>query len=378
MITLAQIHAAQNNDLAGITAVLAEMDDRIGRLAAQTASTMATNRARYSDYVEEFRQDASVTLFEYLPRWQGDSVDDFRAYLYSAIAGALKAKAHDQRNGGADRDAMSVFKAMVDQANGDVHEAERLAQTVPPKGKRLSADRAFAARVAWQGSTSLDKPLNNTESGMGKGGSPVTLADTLAVVDTAPEVIRPKVGRGAALEALAVLQTYTTAREVLGALPANAEAVDAIEETLTVPRDPQVRRYVLDAVAILRSYVSTAKDGDLIAELRTVDDELRDERAAKVENVHSALDKMGAGQREVLKYSFGIDGYLFYGWGDSADDQGLSEVLAMDIKTALRPARSRGLKAFAKFYIALVAKTEAMAVTLAEAATKNLARGGRK
>jgi DNA-directed RNA polymerase specialized sigma24 family protein len=156
-LTLTQITAAQAYDQDAVTAVLAEMDSRIASLAAKSAGTLATNPARYADYAEEFRQEAMVALLEYLPRWSGDSVDAFREYLYGAMAGELKAKVGAERNSGVDRDAFSTFKAMVAEADGDLHLAEKLAQTKPPKGKRLSADRANAARLAWQGPVSIDK-----------------------------------------------------------------------------------------------------------------------------------------------------------------------------------------------------------------------------
>jgi hypothetical protein len=40
--------------------------------------------------------------------------------------------------------------------------------------------------------------------------------------------------------------------------------------------------------------------------------------------------------------------------------------------------RSKARKAFAKYYIALAARSEAEALTLAEAAARNLSNGGRK
>jgi hypothetical protein len=388
MITLAQIHAAQNSavdaeaspeeqaatlkaHLDGIRAVLDEMNGRIDRLASQTASGMATNPARYTDYVNDFRQDAMVTLFEYLPRWQGDSVDEFRAYLYGAISGDLKAKAHAERNPGADRDAVSVFKAMVELAEGDVYKAEKLAQTVPPKGKRISADRANAARLAWQGAVSIDKTSDDDDES--------SIMHTLAVTDETPQV-SPKVGHGAALEALAVLHRYSSAREALSALPAKPEDVDAIEDAVKVPRDESERRYVLDAVAILRSYVSTATDGDLIEELREVADERKDERAAKNGMVHAVLDDMSKRakmQRDSLVMSFGIGGALCFGTGDSGDLDGLAEAMGVSYEQA-RLARVKGFKGFAKRFIALAAGTEAEAIALNEAATDNLSRGGRK
>ncbi|MGI5408194.1 hypothetical protein ACQEV9_15505 [Streptomyces chartreusis] len=369
MITLAQIHAAQTNDLDGIRAVLDEMNERIDRLASQTASSMGTNPARYADYVNDFRQDAMVSLFEYLPRWEGDSVDSFRAYIYGAIAGDLKAKAHAERNPGADRDAMSIFKAMVEQAEGDVFAAERMAQTVPPKGKRISADRAHAARLAWQGSVSIDK-----QSGDDEGAS---IADTLVATQDEQREIHPKVGTGAALEALAVLQRYGTDPKVLNALPADAEGVYAIEDALTVPRDPAERRYVLDAVAILHSYVSTATDGEVIEELRTVADERGDERAANIGAVREVINALSPAQASALCLTFGIAGHESYGRGDGSDVEGFAAALGTSVNSANK-TRSLAFKNFAARWIARVAKTVESALSWEAAAVEARKRGGRK
>jgi DNA-directed RNA polymerase specialized sigma24 family protein len=368
-LTLDQIHAAQNNDLDAIRAVLDEMDSRIGRLASKAAGVLATNPARYSDYAEEFRQDALVALFEYLPRWEGDSVDAFREYLYGAMAGELKAKTNAERNAGVDRDAFSTFKAMVSLADGDVFEAEKLAQTVPAKGKRLSKDRAFAARLAWQGPVSIDKTSGDDDE--------TSIIHTLAVTDESNDEIRPKVGRGAALEALAVLQTYSTAREVLSALPVAAEDVDAIEDTLTVPRDETIRRYVLDAVAILRSYVSTATESALTDDLRDVSDDRREDKAAKIDGVHSALDGMRPSRRVVLVHSFGIGGVEDFGWGDGCDREGLAAHLgftAGTCKVNLSQARTE----FAGKYIDIVATDDADRLAWEAAAAEARKPAGRK
>lgn len=368
MLTLAQIHAAQSNDLDAIAAVLSEMEGRIARLAAQSAGSLATNPARYTDYAEEFRQDAAVALFEYLPRWDGDSVDNFREYLYGAIAGELRAKLNQERNAGVDRDAFSTFKAMVAEADGDLFKAEKLAQTMPPKGKRLSADRAFAARLAWQGPVSIDKTSDDDDE--------TSILHTLASIDETPEV-RPKVGRGAALEALAVLHRYTTARDVLRALPEAAEDVEAIEDALIVPRDPAVRRWVLDAVAILRSYVSTTTESQIAADLRDVADDRRDERAAKIADVRLALDKIRPSRRVVLVHSFGIDGAEEFGWGDGCDREGLAQFLGFTLNTCkvnLSQARSE----FAASYIAVVATTDAAKLAWETAAAECRKQAGRK
>jgi hypothetical protein len=363
MITMAQIHAAQNNDLDGITAVLAEMDQRIARLAAQAA------RRIEGGHREDFEQDAREALFLALPRVSGESVDSAIGFLYSTMAEVLKDKVRSERYQGVDRDAVKTFLGALVESNGDAYAAERKARELP-KGERLSADRAAAARLAFQGAVSIDRQNGDDDS--------ASIADTLAVVDIEPVVIRPKVGAGAALEALAVLQRYSTRYDVLNALPADAEEVDAIEDAVTLPRDPAERRYVLDACAILRSYVSTATDGDLTDDLRVVADDRKDERAAKVATVNQVLDSMRSqDQAEAIRLSFGIGDRHCFGTGADGDLEGLADAMGIEPKK-VSDARSRGFKSFAKRFIALVAKTEARALELAQAATENLSRGGRK
>jgi hypothetical protein len=378
MLSLDQIHAAQANDLTGISAVLEAMSSRIDRLASQAAGRLATNTARYADYADDFRQDAAVSLFEHLPRWTGDTTDSFLAFMYSCIEGDLRAKTHAERNAGIDRDAISVFKSMVERAEGDVFLAEKLAQTVPPAGKRLSADRANAARLAWQGAVSIDKQTDDDDES--------SILHTLAVVDVTPEV-RPKVGRGAVLEALSVLSRYVSVprdadtREALFKALSEARTglvdADVIADAVTVPTDPSARRYVLDAVGILYSAASTATDGDLVEELRDVSDDRRDDRAAKHGIVGAVLDAMAPVQADALRYSYGMGDVLCFGTGDAGDLDGMALVMGISWKQA-QDARSRGHKSFAKRYIKATAQSEAEAQAMTDIAARNLGRGGRK
>lgn len=185
-LTLNLIHDAQSNGLEGTRAVLEAMSGRIDRLAASAAQRMAQNGFRYDDYREDFAQDASLAMFEALPRFNGATVDAFFAFMYTTIESTLKDKVRSQRNGGVDPDAIKVFASMLEMADGDVYLAERLAQTVPPKGRRLSADRAEAARLAWQGTSSLDAPaitINGPTAGsvsQGDYSASYSAADSLA------------------------------------------------------------------------------------------------------------------------------------------------------------------------------------------------------
>ncbi|MFG3200346.1 sigma factor [Streptomyces sp. NPDC048208] len=159
------IAAAQANDTHAMAEVITAMEPKIAQIASRIGG--AANR-------DEFTQVGRIALWEGIGRFSGGTVDNFYAFMYRTIEGAIQEAAREERNGGAtgaDRDAVKIFSACVKEANGDLDIAERLTQTLPPKGRRLSATRANAARMAWEGSVSLDMPTGEDDS--------ATLADTL-------------------------------------------------------------------------------------------------------------------------------------------------------------------------------------------------------
>jgi RNA polymerase sigma factor (sigma-70 family) len=297
-LTFDQITAAQANDLGATAAVIAATETRVTKLAERAARRMAAGGPRYEDALDEFTQVGRIAVWEALPRFKGETVDSFFAFIYTTVDGTLMDAVRSERNGaaGADADAMKVFGAMLELTNGDVFAAEKLAQTAPPTGKRLSADRANAARLAWQGTQSLDVPPQTTRA-------------------TSP---------GGAVR-----------------------FVQALSEL--VPDD-----------------------------LTTADDLNSEDRRAKHTLVHSVLDSLGEGQRKVIEHSFGIRGAANFGHGDGCDNAGMAAFLGIPVCN-LRPARTKGMKNFAKRWVATVRAWDApLADTLEIAAALCLAHGGRK
>lgn len=354
MLSIDVIRAAQSNDMAAVTEVINATEPTVARLARK-----ASARLNNGNLVDEFSQAGRVAMWEALSRFTGDSEAEFFGFVIRTVESTLHNAVRDEKTGGAvvDKDAVWVYSTMLVKADGDPYLAEKLAQTEPKAGARLSADRAHAARLAYRGSVSLD-------AGDEDGG---TLADTLvAPQDETPDVVRPKVGRGAALEALSVLERYvTTPRDaqtrvaLLAALenPTTADEVAVIEDAVKVPSDPQKRRYVLDAVAILRSFVSTATEGEVADDLRDVADDRKDERAAKAHLVHTVLNSMGELARKVLCHSFGIDGATYYGTGKDGDTEGLAAELGRTT-VQVTDTRKKATAAFVKRYVAHVALTD--------------------
>lgn len=161
-LTIEDVRAAQGNDLAATATVITATESRVGRLAATAAQRMGYQTAEYR---EEFEQVGRIAVWESLKRFDGETVDDFYAFVYRTVENALMDAVRSERNGatGADADAMKVFASMLTVAGGDVYLAERISQTLPPKGRRLGPDRANAARMAWQGTVSVDAPTGAAE-----------------------------------------------------------------------------------------------------------------------------------------------------------------------------------------------------------------------
>ncbi|WP_274031210.1 sigma-70 family RNA polymerase sigma factor [Streptomyces sp. MMBL 11-1] len=393
MLSIATINAAQDNDLAALADVIKATESRVEVLAGKAARRMAPHRGpRFADYRDEFIQVGRIAVWEALARFTDTTVESFERYVYSTIEGTLKDAVRAQRNGnaGADENAVKTFAAMLEAADGDTYEAAKLAQTLPPKGKRLSADRAEAARMAWQGAVSLDRKV--TTGGVDDGES--TLADTLNLaveMEDLDDEVRPKVGRGALIEAAHVLARYVpmpadadTRETFCDALEAASTGfttpadVDALEDAVKVPSDPTERRYVLDAMAVIRSAVSTATEGALTEDLRNVSDDRMADSAEKHGRVNDCLDSLGQAQRDVLRHSFGIKGVTDYGWGDGCDMDGISEALGMTRQNVMGN-RSKGRKAFAKRYAAAVSLFDVEhAQALTEAAAAMTTFAGRK
>lgn len=159
-LTLDTIKAAQSNDLAATSEVIKATEGRISHIAYRLGAS--------ADQREEFAQVGRIAVWEALPRWTGDSVDSFFAFMHKTVEGKIKDASRTERAQGAtgaDRDALWVFAACLKEAKGDAEAAEFLCSTLPPKGRRLSPERAQAARLAWMGTVSLDMPTSDESSG---------------------------------------------------------------------------------------------------------------------------------------------------------------------------------------------------------------------
>ncbi|MEV8101784.1 hypothetical protein [Streptomyces sp. NPDC088135] len=157
-LALSTVRAAQANDLEATTTVIEATASRIAVLARKAARRMAESGPRHDDYRDEFEQMGRISVWEALTRFDENVTTDFLGFAYTTVETMLLNATRTERNQGVDTDAAKTFLSMLDRAGGDPFLAEKLSQTVPPAGRRLSADRAYAARLAYQGADSLDAP----------------------------------------------------------------------------------------------------------------------------------------------------------------------------------------------------------------------------
>jgi DNA-directed RNA polymerase specialized sigma24 family protein len=143
VLTIDTIRAAQDNDLAAVTAVIEWTESRVQRHAEIAARRIAPHGgASFANYREEFVQIARIAVWDSLRRFSDGTVDSFERYAFTTIENKLKDEVRSARNSGGavDENAMKTFSAMIEAADGDAYEAAKLCQTIPPKG--LSTSRS--------------------------------------------------------------------------------------------------------------------------------------------------------------------------------------------------------------------------------------------
>lgn len=193
LVTPALITAAQNGDRDAIEAVLKDAEQAITRLAAQAAGQYQRQGGADRDQLEN---DGRVAAWMAIGRFDAelageDVVDSLRGFIYKTVSRAMQDGIRGQRFdgcAGADDDAIKVFGQMLAESDNDLYLAEQKCRHVPPAGRRLDKDRARAARMAWQGRTSLDQPIGDEGATLGE-----SLADALGIPEdmvTADDITR--------------------------------------------------------------------------------------------------------------------------------------------------------------------------------------------
>ncbi|MCX4572315.1 hypothetical protein OHB41_03760 [Streptomyces sp. NBC_01571] len=260
-VTDETLAAAKAGDRDAAASILADLESRFSAIARRTVARTegdASDGLRAA-YTEDFLQEAHLIALECLSGYEGDSVDDFRAYSFRYVERELPARGRDMLNGtDDDTDGKKLFAQMVKHfraadVNHSTHEADyvNLAESaVQDRGLvatlnggayksrvRMSPEAAYAARLAYQGMVSILTPTAGDDAD-------TTIADTL--VDAS------------SVEAAAD-ETQAGYRPVQWVIPARA-----LEETLTLPRDEETRAALLLAVDRFRAGTVTDEDLDLV------------------------------------------------------------------------------------------------------------------
>ncbi|WP_185843868.1 sigma-70 family RNA polymerase sigma factor [Streptomyces sp. WAC 05379] len=132
-------------------------------MARRAARRVATGGAHLED---ELLQVARIAAWEALGRYDDTHGARLETFLWATVEARLQGAVLDEvTSGTADHHAVSTYGRMLARADGDASKAERLCQTEPEPGHRLSAERAHAARLAWSGMARLDAPVAHGEPG---------------------------------------------------------------------------------------------------------------------------------------------------------------------------------------------------------------------
>ncbi|MGW1859339.1 sigma-70 family RNA polymerase sigma factor [Streptomyces collinus] len=176
-ITIEQIRSAADKTAADHLTAFAAVMDAFGQRIGQLANKYSTNGTRNHDLAEELEQEGRIAVWQCIERFQGESVAQFFTYVDRTLKGVMDDKRRTETRQGVSEDTARRFEQCLTVCAGDPYEAER--EATRPDGClgkwRLSADMAYAARLAWLGSAYLDAPSKGEH-----GDDMPTLADRLS------------------------------------------------------------------------------------------------------------------------------------------------------------------------------------------------------
>lgn len=263
-VTDGTLAAAKAGDRDAGASILCQLEGRLTALARSAASRAAagTTDVQAASHTEDLTQEAMLIVWECLTGYEGDSVDDFRAYTFRYVEKELPARARDLLNGTEDdTDGKKLFAQMVKHfraadANHTMTEGDyvNLAEAaVQDKSLvrtlnggayksrvRMSPEAAAAARLAYQGAVSISVPVGGEDSEVTLGD---TLTAMLSVVDAADD-------------------TQSGYRPIQW-----TQAVRALEDSLSAPRDSATRQAVFTALDRFRAGTVTDDDLELMESL---------------------------------------------------------------------------------------------------------------
>lgn len=178
-LTTEQIAAAKNNDLDAVAAVIAATEQYVIS-RANKAATIGSRLDR--DLADDLAQRGRIAIWEALDRFTGTNVAMFTEYIKMTLWGALTNGRKEETHTGVSRRASADFEMALTKAGGDPYDAEKLACNPDAMGERkMSREGAYACRMAWQGTSSLDMPVTSSS------GSVVPVGELIAGTLGIPE-----------------------------------------------------------------------------------------------------------------------------------------------------------------------------------------------
>lgn len=169
-LTADLIASAKANDLAAITKIIEFTEPRVNSWAYKIAPS-----ASELDMREDLAQIGRIAVWESIAAFEGSNPGMFLAFVERNALGKMSAERQRQTRPGVSRPIAADFEKALSLAAGDPYEAERIAQDKTHMGvRRMSAEMAYAARMAWSGAISLETPTGSAD------GSHATLGDMVA------------------------------------------------------------------------------------------------------------------------------------------------------------------------------------------------------
>ncbi|MGW2267283.1 sigma factor [Streptomyces koyangensis] len=248
-LTHAMISAAKDNDLSAVSEVIRETESLVLAKARQYAGSPSDHG---NSLAEDLAQTGRIAVWQALEAFTGETPEAFMDYLSRILHRAMSdARRKETRPGVTTYTAMDFEKALA-LAAGDPFEAERIAVTDEMGDRKMTPDRAYAARLSWQGLDYLDRPVSDDD------GNTLTLA----------ERIECETGMSAELVTAADIASYR--RTVVR---------DQVHRTLGLLSDRQ--RFVLKAahgISPVAEYRPVTDDAELEADSGLTHDQVRQAR----------------------------------------------------------------------------------------------------
>ncbi|MFD7539550.1 sigma-70 family RNA polymerase sigma factor [Streptomyces sp. NPDC059819] len=166
------IAAAKRNEISAVTEVISTTEP----LIAARAREYATVEGKLcSDLLDDLMQAGRIAVWGCLTSFKGAEGGQFLAFIERELRSTMRDTQREVVAPGMTAQTAKDFELALSIAHGDPYDAVRVACTSALGDRKMSPERANAALLAWLGTDSLDRPLNE-----GAHGEGITLGDVIA------------------------------------------------------------------------------------------------------------------------------------------------------------------------------------------------------